>query len=447
MARVVWKGEFMAGGESDQSQDATASMCERLALMLNVVRGSLDPRRWMIGGLAALLVAAGGSVLDAWSGSEPATQWPWQVHTSGLESGPRATGLLETAGDKPIELAVDMVWNPELLGRPLRDVVTPVVQIVSQRESWSETAIAWSRFLVAVVAWSLGGVMLVRMTAADVVRGESLTLAEVSGFGLRHIASLLSAVLISLLWFGVLWCLCILGGLFAKIPTVGPLVVSLLWFIPLVLGLLMAFVSVGFVAGWPLMVATIGVEDSDGFDGFSHAHGLLTDRPALLAGQAVVGTVVGSLATCLAWIVLAMTLWLAGSSVAVGLDSLTDRGGDVQAAVLVADSTSGVGAVEVPVALMVSDTADDNDIPFSSTFLVFWVCVAKTLFVGYAASVFWGIVTGLYLIVRDSADGIPMTQMWLRSDDEQTSDQPNDQPNDQQEAADADVESESGAST
>jgi hypothetical protein len=319
------------------------------------------------------------------------------------------------------------------------------VQIVSQRESWSETAIAWSRFLVAVVVWSLGGVMLVRMTASDVVRGESLTLAEVSGFGLRHIASLLSAVLISLLWFGALWGLCILGGLFAKIPAVGPLVVSLLWFIPLVLGLLMAFVSVGFVAGWPLMVATIGVEDSDGFDGFSHAHGFLTDRPALLAGQAVVGTVVGSLATCLAWIVLAMTLSLASSS--VGLDSLTDRGGDVQAAVSVADSTHGVGGVEVPVALMVSETAesgDASDVPFSATFLVFWVCVAKTLFVGYAASVFWGIVTGLYLIVRDSADGIPMTQMWLRSDDvdsedEQTSDQPD--------AGDADAESDSDAST
>ena len=437
----------MASGESGQSSGETASMRERLEMMLNVVRGSLDPRRWLIGGLAALLVAAGGSMLDAWSGSESETVWPWQVQMGALESGPRAARLLETAGEKPIELAVDMAWNPQLLGRPLRDVMTPVVQIVSQRESWSETAIAWSRFLVAVLVWSLGGVMLVRMTASDVVRGESLTLAEVSGFGLRHIASSLSAVLISLLWFGSLWGLCILGGLFAKIPTVGPLVVSLLWFIPLVLGLLMAFVTVGFVAGWPLMVATIGVEDSDGFDGFSHAHGFLTDRPALLAGQAVVGTVVGSLATCLAWIVLAMTLSLAGSSVAVGLASLTDRGGDVQAAVSFADSTNGVGGVEVPVALMVSETAesgDASDVPFSATFLVFWVCVAKTLFVGYAASVFWGIVTGLYLIVRDSADGIPMTQMWLRSDDvdsedEQTSDQP--------EAGDADAESDSGAST
>ncbi len=437
----------MASGESGQSSGETASMREQLEMMLNVVRGSLDPRRWLIGGLAALLVAAGGSMLDAWSESESETQWPWQFQMGALDSGPGAAGLLETAGEKPIELAVDMAWKPELLGRPLRDVMTPVVQIVSQRESWSETAIAWSRFLVAVLAWSLGGVMLVRMTAADVVRGESLTLAEVSGFGLRHIASLLSAVLISLLWFGVLWGLCVLGGLFAKIPAVGPLVVSLLWFIPLVLGLLMAFVSVGFVAGWPLMVATIGVEDSDGFDGFSHAHGFLTDRPALLAGQAVVGTVVGSLATCLAWIVLAMTLAFAGSSVAVGLDSLTDRGGDVQAAVSVADSTSGMGGAEVPVALMVSETTESgeaSDVPFSSTFLVFWVCVAKTLFVGYAASVFWGIATGLYLIVRDSADGIPMTQMWIRSDDvdsddEQTSDQP--------EAGNADAESDSGAST
>ena len=55
----------MANGEPGQSNGETASMRERLEMMLNVVRGSLDPRRWLIGGLAALLVAAGGSMLDA----------------------------------------------------------------------------------------------------------------------------------------------------------------------------------------------------------------------------------------------------------------------------------------------------------------------------------------------------------------------------------------------
>ena len=300
----------MASDESARPTSGPLTVWERLNLMLLVVRGSLDPRRWMIGGLAALVVATGGAVLDGWSDSEPQAEWPWQVELSGLDGESTAESLLVAVDAQPVATVIRLAWQPQLVGRPLRDVVVPAVRIVGRRESWSATAIEWSRFLVAVVAWSLAGVMLVRMTAADVVRGESLSLAHVVGFGLRHVASLLSAVLISLSCFGALWGLALLGGLFAKIPSLGPLVVSLLWFIPLVLGLLMAFVTVGFVAGWPLMVATIGIEDSDGFDGFSHVHGFLTDRPTLLVGHAVLGTVVGSIATCLAWILIEQILKL-----------------------------------------------------------------------------------------------------------------------------------------
>jgi len=409
----------MASDESARPTSGPLTVWERLNLMLLVVRGSLDPRRWMIGGLAALVVAAGGAALDALSESEPQAEWPWQVELSGLDGESTAESLLVAVDAQPVATLIRLAWQPQLVGRPLRDVVVPAVRIVGRRESWSATAIEWSRFLVAVVAWSLAGVMLVRMTAADVVRGESLSLAQVVGFGLRHVASLLSAVLISLSCFGALWGLALLGGLFAKIPSLGPLVVSLLWFIPLVLGLLMAFVTVGFVAGWPLMVATIGIEDSDGFDGFSHVHGFLTDRPTLLVGHAVLGTVVGSIATCLAWTALALTLWLAGSAVSAGLDAFTSGDGGL-AAVSGDESTSLVSGREVPAALLLSDTdssGEEGDVSFSSTFLVFWVRVAYVLFVGYTASVFWGVVTGLYLIVRDSADGIPVTHMWLESDD------------------------------
>ena len=408
----------MVSDESGQRPGDPISARGRLDLVLAVVRGSLDPRRWLIGGLAAMVVAAGGQVLDGLSESEPQAEWPWQVELASLEGDRKAESLLLSADSQPGDTAVRVAWNPRLIGRPLSDVVVPAVAVVGRRDSWSETAVEWSRFLVAIITWSLAGVMLVRLTAADVTRGESLSLAQVTRFGLGHVASLLSAALISLSCFGVLWGLGTMGGLIAKIPTAGPLVVSLLWFIPMVLGLLMAFVAVGFVAGWPLMVATIGVEDSDGFDGFSHATGFLTDRPALLGGYTVLGTIVGSIAICLAWCLLSLTLWLAGASVSTGLNAFAGGDGELLA-ISSGESTSLVGGREVPAGL-VSDSespVENDDVPFSSTFLVFWTRVAYLLFVGYAASVFWGIVTGLYLIVRESADGIPVTQMWLPADD------------------------------
>ncbi|GIT29163.1 MAG: hypothetical protein Ct9H300mP1_12090 [Planctomycetaceae bacterium] len=52
--------------------------------------------------------------------------------------------------------------------------------------------------------------------------------------------------------------------------------------------------------------------DSDGFDGFTHAHGFLTDRPLFLASHAVIATIVASVAACLGWLALSLAIWFSG---------------------------------------------------------------------------------------------------------------------------------------
>ncbi len=74
-----------------------ASVRDRLGMMLAVARSAMDPRRWLIGGLAALMVAAGGVVLDNWSGGDqqPA-EWPWDIGLGTLD-GDRKACLLYTS--------------------------------------------------------------------------------------------------------------------------------------------------------------------------------------------------------------------------------------------------------------------------------------------------------------------------------------------------------------
>ena len=191
----------MTSDEREPQPVGPATVRDRLRVMLAVTRSALDPRRWLIGGLAALMVAAGGVVLDNLSGSDQPTEWPWSIELGTLDGDRKVDSLLSAAGGQPIATAVRVAWNPELVGRPLRDVMRPAVRIVGAGESWSETAVNWSRFLVAVIVWSLAGVILVRMTAADVVRGESVSLAQAVGFGVRQSGSLLSASLISVSCF------------------------------------------------------------------------------------------------------------------------------------------------------------------------------------------------------------------------------------------------------
>ena len=108
----------MVSEESGQRPDGPMSARERLDLVLAVVRGSLDPRRWLIGGLAALVVAAGGQLLDGLSESEPQAQWPWQLELASLEGDRKAESLLLSAASPPGDTAVRVAWNPRLLGRP-----------------------------------------------------------------------------------------------------------------------------------------------------------------------------------------------------------------------------------------------------------------------------------------------------------------------------------------
>ena len=54
---------------------------------------------------------------------------------------------------------------------------------------------------------------------------------------------------------------------------------ALIWPFVLILGLLMAFLLLGALAGWPLMWATVSVEGTDGFDALSRSYAYTYHRP------------------------------------------------------------------------------------------------------------------------------------------------------------------------
>ena len=93
----------MTSGEPGPQPAGPTSMRDRLGIMLAVARSALDPRRWLIGGLAALMVAAGGVVLDNWSGAEQPAEWPWDIGLGTLDGDRKAESLLSAAGAQPIK--------------------------------------------------------------------------------------------------------------------------------------------------------------------------------------------------------------------------------------------------------------------------------------------------------------------------------------------------------
>src|SRR5581483_1440638 len=77
---------------------------------------------------------------------------------------------------------------------------------------------------------------------------------------------------------------------------VGLFLVSLLWPIILIVGLLMVILLIGVLFGWPLMWPTISVESpGDSFDALSRAYSYVLQRPFHYLFYAIVASILGAL--------------------------------------------------------------------------------------------------------------------------------------------------------
>lgn len=257
--------------------------------------------------------------------------------------------------------------SPEWLGWPLETVHAPTRELFQPGQSWVSLASAWTRLLWALLIWGTLGGALARMNAVRFARDESVPLGNAIALSARRWQSFLYGPLLPLLGAG----LCSLGVHFVGYLEHGVghdsgWLLLLLGWIPLVLGFLMTAILVLTAIGWPLMVAAISTEGSDGFDGLSRAFGYVMNRPWYLLWLIVLACGVGLITTFFAWWFFDIAAWL----------------------------TSSILQMPHPGA-------------------VFWGEVQAALRVAVLASYFWSATTVIYFLLRQSDDGTPLDQVYI----------------------------------
>lgn len=162
---------------------------------------------------------------------------------------------------------------------------------------------------LAIVA-VLGGA-IARIAALHFARDEKISMFQALKFSLAKLPNFFSAPLIPLAIIFVLGGLLALGGLIGSIPVVGEIIVGILFFLAVVLGALIAFLSIGLIAGCSLMYPTIAVEGSDSFDAISRSFSYVFARPWRTLFYGLVALVYGVLTylfvRLFAWLALAAT--------------------------------------------------------------------------------------------------------------------------------------------
>ncbi|HVW00011.1 MAG TPA: hypothetical protein VHB77_06720 [Planctomycetaceae bacterium] len=240
------------------------------------------------------------------------------------------------------------------------------------KPTWGMVATAVLGIIVWLLVWGIAGCALARLAAVEFAKSERTSLGGALRLALRYVFDLVYAPGLPLLAAAVLGLIAAALATLTRVPVVGPEFEVALEFITLALGLGMLIVLIGATAGWPLMVSGIAVERSDGFDGLSRAYGYIYDRPWHFAWFVIVAMVVGG----------------------VGLFVVSCGANLV---VMLADGSAAWGkAVEAG--------------PLSSGPRVGHLVLAYLL-QGYAASYFWSATAIVYMLLRQSSDGVPLTEM------------------------------------
>lgn len=329
----------------------------RLFPWLRLVRApgaATDPKRLMIAALGLVAMNAGWWALD---------------RAFGAPTAPVAR-VLDAWSDSPRRL----IEPVERLSAPFLGLFqTPV-----EPGSMLQAALAT---LWVVVVWGLCGGAIARIAAVQQAKGERIGVVAAGIFVGKKASTLIGSPLIPLLGVAVIAAPMAGFGLLYRLPSAGPLLAGVLWFLPLIGGLVLTLILLGLAVGWPLMIASAAVEGEDGFDALSRSYAYVYQRPWHYAGYALLAALVGSIGllfvNAFARAVIHLTIW--------------------------ALSLSGSGETATRFSLGGVEGAAT-----ASAIHAFWLGVVGLIARGWLDSFFWTTATTIYLLLRRDVDGTPL---------------------------------------
>jgi hypothetical protein len=374
---------------------------------------AVDPRKLVLASVALLLLAGGNWVVDQlllpvdelaaeeFSGEETAGRathtWPWDQslgYDLWMTGDPLGEAGLWLTDPRGVTLRVASNWRVVL--KPLDFLLVPAEVLGKFPATPTEWIRAAALFAWGVVVWSVFGGAIGRMAAASFARRQTISMRGALWFSITKLPGYLTAPLLPITGIGLMLALVALGGLLGRIPDAGPTIVGVGYGLALALGFGMTVLLVGLAAGWPLMCATINVEGSDGFDGFSRSYNYVFERPWNYLFHVSVCLAYGSVTIFFVWLGSQLVLRMATLGVLAG-------NGSTATLALLADLPLLYQAE--PAALLGVDPLEAGVAGSTGAWLTgLWARGLATLVIAFVHTYFWTATTIIYFLLRRSVD-------------------------------------------
>ena len=250
-----------------------------------------------------------------------------------------------------------------------------------------------------VLVWSIFGTAICRRVALGLVGEDAPGPVAATLYGSRKWLASFNAVAFVL--FGML-VLSIPGALLglAMRTDWGLAVAGAIWPLVLAGAVVLAILAVGVVAGWPLMVATVGVERGDAFQAISTSFSYLYQRPLHYAFYLLVALAVAVPALAAAGVLADATATLAMWAARFGM------GHERTAAVL-----DGLSAVNLSAGNPTGVVGESGRWGLAA--LGFWMRGLRTILASFGWGYFWAIATAAYMLLRQDVDGTELDEVVL----------------------------------
>ena len=373
-------------------------------ILFRAAGAAFSPAVILLAAFGAAAVWAGGSVADRLGILRPSA-----VSVAGPGDGITLVPPAGPTAAEPSPLAPSrglLPWLHSAVGRLPGGVQTGlalVATVFRPDASAADVASAAARIGWFVLVWAIFGTAISRTVALKLAGEEPPGPVGALLYGSLKWPSVLNSVLFVLLGIAALSLPGALLGLAMRTEW-GLAFAGAVWPLVLLGAVVLAILAIGVAAGWPLMVAAVGVERGDSFQAISTAFSYLYQRPLHYAFYLLVAAIVAVPALAAAGLFADATGSLAMWAASFGMGHARTRA--------VLDGLSGAGPL-----------ADH----WGLQALRFWSRGLANLLGSFGLGYFWAIATAAYLVLRQDVDGTMLDEVVLDepgSRDEPVQDEP-----------------------
>jgi len=339
-----------------------------------------------------VLLAALGAVAT-WAGWSACDQLGLAGAMDPIDMADRGTTLLLPDGGESTvavtsRFGASMVHDlQQRLPRPLGDLVGLLRAPFRPSATLHEVLGAAARLGWFVLVWSIFGTGITRHVALKLVGEDPPGPIGATLFGSRKWVPSFNSVLFVLVGILALSIPGALLGLGMRTEW-GLAFAGAVWPLVLLGALVLAILAVGLVAGWPLMVAAVGVERGDAFQAISTSFSYLYQRPLHYAFYLAVAALVAVPAIMVAGVFASATETLALWATSFGMGH--------ERTVAVLDGLAGSGAEATR---------------WGVRAMTFWSRGLAHLLSSFGWGYFWAIATAAYMLLRQDVDGTELDEV------------------------------------